>query len=269
MPYKKEVFIILSYTLLVLKSFCINATGDSIPIADIKYSIVKTIPHDTTLFTEGLAFYNGKLFVSTGSPPGLAYTKCLIAAIDLTTGKVENKVELDRMKFFGEGITFLNRKLFQLTYKNQSGFIYDANSFAQLGVFHFRSKEGWGLTTNGKDLIMSDGTDTLTFLYGTDQKQVKILKVTENGSPVVKLNELEYINGFIYANVWKTSYIIKIDPKNGKVVAKLDLAVLVNEIKLKKPNAGSLNGIAFDPGTNKIYITGKMWPIIYQIDFPH
>lgn len=168
-----------------------------------------------------------------------------------------------------KGSFFFNDKLYQLTYKTQVGFIYDAKSFKQTGKFKYRNAEGWGLTTNGTDLIMSDGTDTLTFLNPSTLQEVKILTVTENGSPLMNLNELEYIKGFIYANVWETNYIVKIDPSNGKVLGKLDLTSLTLEAKNKNTRIDALNGIAYDAVTDKIYVTGKFWPNIYQINFAH
>lgn len=235
----------------------------------INYAVAAYLPHDTSMFTEGLLVHNGQLFESSGAPEDLAHTKTLIGMVDSATGKINKKIELDRDKYFGEGIVFFNDKLYQLTYKTQVGFIYDAKSFKQTGKFKYRNAEGWGLTTNGTDLIMSDGTDTLTFLNPSTLQEVKILTVTENGSPLMNLNELEYIKGFIYANVWETNYIVKIDPSNGKVLGKLDLTSLTLEAKNKNTRIDALNGIAYDAVTDKIYVTGKFWPNIYQINFAH
>ena len=251
------------------KSSETNITESASKIPIINYSVISTFPHDTTLFTEGLLVHNGKLFESTGSPEELPNTKSLIGIINLSTGKIDKKVELDKKKYFGEGIVFLKNKLYQLTYKKQLGFIYDAESFKQVGTFNYSNLEGWSLTTNGVDLIMSDGTANLTFLSPDNLKPVKTITVTENGLPLKELNELEYIRGFIYANVWQTNYIIKIDPSNGKVVGKLDLNSLAIEAKYKNPNSDVMNGIAYDSTNDKIYITGKLWPNIYQINFPH
>ena len=235
----------------------------------INYSVKKFYPHDTSLYTEGLLVHNGQLFESTGSPDELPLTKSLIGIVDLQTGKLDVKKEIDRKKYFGEGILILNNKLYQLTYTNQVGFIYDATSFKQIGQFTYSNEQGWALTTNGKEIIMSDGTHKLTFLDSASLKPVKTLAVTENGMPVEKLNELEYINGFIYANVFLTNFIIKIDPANGKVVGRLDFTSLAFEAKNKKPDADVLNGIAYDAAADKIYITGKLWPNIYQVEFSH
>jgi glutamine cyclotransferase len=239
------------------------------PIPAINFAVVKTFPHDVSFFTEGLLIHNGQLFESTGSPDNLPDTRSLVGPIDTTTGKMAVKVELDRNKYFGEGIVFLHNKLYQLTYKNQTCFVYDATTFKPLGQFPYKNTEGWGLTTNGTDIIMSDGTDKITFVHPDNFTPVKQLTVTENGSPRKDLNELEYINGFIYANIWLRDEIVKIDPSNGKIVGRLDLSSLSNEAKARRKDAGALNGIAWDPATDKIYITGKLWNNIYQVSFPH
>jgi|SRR6185437_14918085 len=238
-------------------------------IPNISYSVPHYFPHDTTLFTEGLVFYKGELFESTGSPDDLPQTESLIGIDNLVTGKFFKKIELDKNKYFGEGITFLNDKLFQLTYKNQVGFIYDAKSFIKIGQFTYSNKEGWGLTTDGKYLILSDGTSNLTYLDPDELKQVKTLSVTINGSPQDSLNELEYIKGFIYANVWMSNSIVKINPASGQVVGRLDLGLITRDAKNKNPDAHVLNGIAYDSTSDKIYVTGKLWPNIYQINFSH
>ena len=237
-------------------------------VATINFAVKASYPHDTALFTEGFLFHDGKLFESTGSPEDLPKVKSMVGITNLQTGKFEQKISLDK-KFFGEGIVFLNNKLYQLTYKNQLGFIYDAKSFKKLDSFTYKNIEGWSLTTNGKEIIMDDGTDVLTFLNPKTLQPVKILKVTEAGLPRDSLNELEFINGFIYANIWLSNNIVKIDTATGKVVGKLDLSSLVYEAKNKNPHADVLNGIAYDSVANKIYVTGKLWPNIYEVEFAH
>ena len=241
-------------------------TTSNIPL--ISYSVPHYFPHDTSLFTEGFLFHNGELFESTGSPEGLPQAKSLIGTDNLETGKFSKKIELDK-KYFGEGITFLDNKLFQLTYKSQTGFIYDAKSFREIGQFKYNNAEGWSLTTDGKNLIMSDGTSKLTYLDPVKLTPVRILNVTVNGMPQDSLNELEYINGFIYANVWVNNFIFKIDTSTGKIVGKLDLSFLSQDARKKNSNADVLNGIAYDSVSDKIYVTGKLWPNIYQVDFKH
>lgn len=235
-------------------------------IAAINYGVVKTYPHDMTAFTEGLLFYNKKLYESTGSPVEMPETKSMIGEINLTTGILEKKIELDRTKYFGEGIVFLKDKLYQLTYTTQIGFVYDARTFKQIGTFTFPNKEGWGLTTDGTHLIMSDGTHSITYFDPETYKIVKTIQVSDDHGVVDNLNELEYVKGFIYANVYTTAYVVKIDTQTGKVVGRMDLSPLQQEAKAKNPKALEMNGIAFDSSTNKFYITGKFWPTIYELN---
>jgi glutamine cyclotransferase len=267
---------ILSFTVIILFSCNNNPKSPEAPSSDstsgipaINYTVVKYFPHDTSLFIEGFLIHGGELFESTGSPPELPNTRSLVGISDLSTGKFSKKIELDKTKYFGEGIIFFKDRLYQLTYKNKTCFIYDTNSYKQIDSFKYANAEGWSLTTDGTSLIMSDGTNILTFLNPANGEPVKILAVTENGMAVDKLNELEFIKGFIYANIWTTSYIVKIDPSNGKVVGKLDLSSLSLEAGNKNQNAQVMNGIAYDSAADKIYITGKFWPNIYQINFVH
>lgn len=237
-------------------------------IAAINFSVVKEHPHDITSFTEGFLFHDGKLFESTGASPGLPQTRSLFGIVDTANGKIDVKAEIDKNTYFGEGMVILKGKVFQVTYKNQKGFIYDAKNFKSLGEFTYTNKEGWGLTTDGKSIIMSDGTSYLTYLDPTNFSVTKILEVAENNRILENLNELEYIKGFIYANIWMTNTIVKIDPTTGDVVGKMDLSDLAYQSKTKNPNALEMNGIAYDSISNKIMVTGKLWPTIYEIKFP-
>ena len=237
-------------------------------IAAINFSVVKEYPHDMTSFTEGFLFHNNKLFESTGASPGLPQTRSLFGIVDTATGKIDVKAELDKTIYFGEGMVILKGKVFQVTYKNQKGFIYDAKNFKNLGEFSYTNKEGWGLTTDGKSIIMSDGTSYLTYIDPDSFKVTRILEVAENDRIVENLNELEFIKGFIYANIWMTNTIVKIDPNTGDVVGKMDLSDLAYQSKIKNPNALEMNGIAYDSISNKIMVTGKLWPTIYEIKFP-
>jgi glutamine cyclotransferase len=244
-----------------------NTSPETTPA--IHYAVTKTWQHDTSLFTEGFVVHDGKFFESTGSPSDLPQARSLIGVADTLTGKLDIKVELDRSVYFGEGIVILNGKLYHLTYKNQTGFVYDLSTFKRIGEFRYTNKEGWGMTTDGIRIIMSDGTSALTFLDPESLKPVRTLKVTENGVACEKLNELEYIKGFIYANVWTTNHIVKIDPSSGKIVGKIDLTSLVSDAKNRYQGAEVLNGIAYDAVTDRVYVTGKLWPTIYQIRFAH
>ncbi len=194
--------------------------------------------------------------------------RSLFGTVDLNSGKIAPKVELDRNKYFGEGIVFLNGKVYQLTYTTKVGFIYDAKTFKKLVEFTFPSKEGWGMTTDGTSLIMSDGSSNINYLDPTSFRLVKVLGVTDNNGPVSNINELELINGYLYANQWQTNYILKIDPASGKVVGKMNMDSLVGEARNKYAGAEVLNGIAYDSTTQKVYITGKLWANIYEIKFP-
>ncbi len=275
---KKFSFIIS----LVVVSFVITSCGPEKPnevekpavvvnepeIPEIKFTVENQYPHDITSFTEGFLFHDGKLFESTGSPDNLPYTKSLFGIVDLKTGKIDVKAELDRNIYFGEGMVILKGKIFQLTYKNQTGFIYDGKTYKSIGKFNYTNKEGWGLTTDGKSLIMSDGTSYITYLDPDSFKVTKILDVAENNYVLVNINELEYIKGFIYANIWTTNTIVKIDPNTGDVVGKIDISSLSEESKSKNSGSAETNGIAYDSISNKILVTGKLWPTIYEIKFP-
>ncbi|MCH5600810.1 glutaminyl-peptide cyclotransferase [Niabella ginsengisoli] len=233
----------------------------------IHYKLLQTYPHDTTLFTEGLVFYDNKLFESSGAPPDIPFTKSVIGYYDFKTGLFNQKIEIDKSKYFGEGITFHDNKLYQLTYKNKLGFIYDAKNFIKQGEFNYSNTEGWGLTTDGNSIIMSDGTENITYLDPKTMQPHRILKITENGILRDSLNELEFINGCLYANIWLHPEIVKINTTNGNIVGKLNLSSIVNAVKSRKPNSQELNGIAYDSITGATYITGKLWPYIYKIYF--
>jgi len=235
----------------------------------INYALISTYPHDTASYTEGLLVHNGQLYESTGSPENMLQTRSLFGTLDTITGKISKKAELDRNKYFGEGIVFLNDKVYQLTYKTKIGFIYDAKTFRKLGEFNFPGREGWGMTTDSISLILSDGTNNLYFLNPMDFKTVKKLGVENERGPVMKINELEYINNYIYANIYETNSVIKIDPSTGKVTGLIDLTSLANEAKSRYPGSMEMNGIAYDPVSHKIYVTGKMWPTLYGILFAH
>ena len=238
-------------------------------VSEMSYSVLNTLPHDPSSFTEGFLFHNNQLFESTGATAELPQTKSLFGIVDMKTGKINTKVELDKTIYFGEGITVLNNKIYQVTYKNQVGFIYDATSYKKIGQFNYKNKEGWGLTTDGTSVIMSDGSNVLTYFNPDGMTVSKTLSVSNNGYAEDYLNELEYINGFIYANVWLKNYIVKINPSDGKIVGIIDLSAIEDKERMSNISAKEMNGIAFDSATNKIFITGKMWANMYQIDFAH
>jgi len=242
-----------------------GSAGAAPPI--LGYTVVNMYPHDTFFFTEGLEFYNGQLFESSGSGNGEDQKPLYASAfgvLDLKTGKVAKKVELNNTTYFGEGITFFQGKIYQLTWKNEKGFIYDAKTFKQLQEFAYQGF-GWALTHDSTRIIMSDGTSNLRFLDPVTLRVQGILSVIDNNGPVANVNELEYINGVLYANQWLTNYILKIDLGSGRVVGKLNLDNLDAEAKKKFPGARELNGIAYHAATNSLYVTGKCWPTMYEI----
>ncbi len=238
------------------------------PAPMLEYTKTATVPHDVNAFTEGLLFHNGQLYESTGSPESMANVESFIGITDLKTGKIAIKTKLDP-KYFGEGIVIFNNRIYQLTWKDKVGFVYDLKSFKKLREFTIPTREGWGMTTDSTHIIMSDGSANLTYLDPESLTIVKTLGVTDNGMAMANLNELEYIHGFIYANIWGTNTIVKIDPSSGKVVGRLDFSALAQEIMTANPNASEMNGIAWNPATDKIYVTGKMWQSMFEINFEH
>jgi glutaminyl-peptide cyclotransferase len=270
-------FLIPLWVILTLSVACKDSSGPSDqagsisePVINneppaIEYTVLNALPHDPNSYTEGLLMYDGKLYESSGAPEEYEKTRSIVGIVDPMTGKIAVKAELDRKTYFGEGITILNDKLYQLTWTNKKGFIYDLKTFKKTGEFSFPSKEGWGMTTDGKSLIMSDGSSNLTFLDPVTFKTNRMLGVTDNNGPVGNINELEYVNGNILANIYQTPYIIRIDASTGKVLGKADFSNLYKEIKLKNPDVDYMNGIAYDSAKNKIYITGKLWPNIYEV----
>lgn len=239
-----------------------NSEGSTAPSL-INYTVINVYPHDTKSFTEGLLINNGKMYESTGSPETPENSGSWLGIVDIKTGKIDKKVKLDTT-YFGEGISIFKDHIYQLTWQNQKGFVYDASSFKKLQEFSYTG-EGWSLTHDSTYLIMSDGTNKLRYLDPSTLKVIKITGVEDNNGPVSNVNELEYINGYIYANQWLTNYILKIDPLTGKVVGKIDLDNLVTEAKNKFAGASEMNGIAFDKSSGKIYVTGKCWPVLYEI----
>lgn len=231
----------------------------------IEYSIINKYPHSTNSYTQGLFFDGDTLYESTGSPIYLPQTESVLGILDLETGQIDTKVKLDRDIHFGEGSTILKDKIYHLTYKNQKGFVYDAKTFEQIQTFDFESREGWGLTNDGKNLIMSDGTDRITYFDPNNFTATRQLSVKYQNNPQYSLNELEYVGGHIYANIYQTNKIVKINPANGEIIGILDLGQLVNQLSVENPNIAELNGIAYRESTDTFFITGKLWLYIYEL----
>ena len=233
-----------------------DAPASSVPLSTP--SVVSTLPHDTSAFTEGLEFYDSTLLESGGN-----YGRSKLFQYDPKTGKVLKQVKLED-KYFGEGITVLHDTLYQLTWKEGVAFLYDVKTFKKIKELPFKG-EGWGMTNDGKNLIVSNGSSSLYYYEPGTLKLLKVVNVTENGTAVPNVNELEYIDGYVYANQWQYDYIVKIDPSSGNVVAKYDLGGLHDSVKKIDPNADVLNGIAYNRSTKKFYVTGKNWPQMYEI----
>jgi glutaminyl-peptide cyclotransferase len=244
-----------------------SQSKDQSPV-NIDYKVVNVLPHDTTSYTEGFLFHNGLLFEATGHTNSFPSSRSIFGIVDNNNGIIEVKAEIDEKKYFGEGIAFLKDRVYQLTDTTHIGFTYDSKTFKRTGTFIYDG-DGWGLTTNGSYLLMSNGSSNIYYRDPVTFKIIKTLAVSDNNGPVQNLNELELIKGYLYANQWQTDYILKIDTSSGMVVGRLDLAPLKKEVLLKYFDAQETNGIAFDSTTDKIYVTGKMWPTIYQIKFNH
>lgn len=229
-------------------------------VKSVSYSILKEYPHDTSFFTQGLVFHKGQLYEGTGERGHSRLMK-----IDLATGKAIQKIDLEPV-YFGEGITTWGDSLFQLTWEEHKVFVYDIKTLKRIAEFPI-STEGWGITTNGKELIVSDGSSNLYFYAPTDFKLLRTQGVYENGQLAYNLNELEFINGKVYANQWNMPYILRIDPENGQVLGKIDVSDIWQRIRQIDPVADVPNGIAYDSVTKKTYITGKKWPKMYEVQF--
>lgn len=223
----------------------------------ISYAVQKSFPHDTKAFTEGLLIHKGELYESTGKD------ESWIGIVDIKNGVVDKKVVLGK-EYFGEGITILNNKVYQLTFETHKGFVYSLDTFKEVRQFSYKTP-GWGLTHNASHLIMSDGSEQLYFLDTTSLSVVKTIIVKDESGPLTQLNELEFIDGFIYANVWLTDRIVKIDPSTGSVKGILDLTALCNSVRRTHPQVNELNGIAWHKESGSLLITGKYWPSIYVL----
>ena len=227
------------------------------PVATVR--VVKSYPHDRSAFTQGLAIEDGRLFESTG-----LYGESSIREVDLKSGVPIRRVGLDE-SLFGEGMTVLNGELFFVTWKKQIGYVLDPATFAVKRSFRYGG-QGWGLTDDGTHLILSDGSATLRFLDPRDGKVLKRLSVRDNGRPVDQLNELEFTGEAILANIWHRDRIARIDPTSGEVVGWIDASGLRGEVDLARPNEDVLNGIAYDPEAKALYLTGKRWPKLFEVE---
>jgi glutaminyl-peptide cyclotransferase len=221
------------------------------------YRVVRTYPHDRDAFTQGLEYRDGFLYEGTGMAGRSSLRK-----VELATGRVVQKFDVPR-PFFGEGITVFNQQIFELTYTTQTGFVYDKTSFKVLRSFNYPG-EGWGLTNDGKLVYMSDGTSQIRVWDPATLKEVRRLSVRDGTKPVTQLNELEFVRGEIYANVWLTDRIARISPADGAVLGWIDLTGIIP--KTDRANSDAvLNGIAYDAAGDRLFVTGKLWPTIFEI----
>ncbi len=231
----------------------------------IGYNVLNVYPHDTSSFTQGLELYKGKMLESTGR-----YGRSSLKITDYTTGKATKSKSLGK-EIFGEGITVLNDTLYQLTWQNHIIYVYNAKDLSLIKTLNW-SNDGWGLTNDGANLIISDGSDKLYFVKPSDMKLQKVVSVTDNLGPVNNLNELEYINGYVYANRLQYDYIEKIDPQSGQVKGRIyfnDILKKFSKADLgylaKNEDGAYLNGIAWDSASKKLFITGKLWPNLFEV----
>lgn len=245
--------VVLPHVLAALLGLGSVAACAEVPVATVR--VVKTYPHDANAFTQGLATLNGDLYEGTGRNG-----QSSLRRVALETGAVLQRRNLGS-RYFGEGITIMDERIYQLTWQSQLGFVYDRATFELQSTF-FLPGEGWGITHDGTNLIVSDGTAQLRFLDPATHKEVRRVAVTEDGLPLNRLNELEYVNGEVWANVWYTDFIVRIDPATGQVNGKLDLSGL-------HPTRGAddvLNGIAWDAAAQRLFVTGKLWSALYEVE---
>jgi glutaminyl-peptide cyclotransferase len=221
------------------------------------FQVINSWPHDRAAFTQGLVFYEGALYESTG-----LYGHSSLRQVDLRTGDVQRITNLPA-QYFAEGMTIFQGKVFQLTWKEHIGFIYDLENFSPLGQFSYEG-EGWGLTHDEHSLILSDGTNQIRFIDPQTFRVERVIDVYNSDLPLKRLNELEYIKGEIYANVWQTNWIVRIDPQSGKILGWIDLTGLLSAGD-KSPSTDVLNGIAYDQINDRFFVTGKLWPKIFEI----
>ena len=235
------------------------AATDAPGLTVYDYRIENIYPHDPTAFTQGLVYIDDELYEGTG-----LYGRSSLRKVELATGRVLQQHDLDAA-YFGEGIAIIGDKIFQLTWQNGVGFVYDRETFAELDQFEYAT-EGWGLTYDGEHLIMSDGTPTIYFLDPETLQMVRSITVTVEGERLPRLNELEYIDGKVFANVWQTDVFVRIDPQTGAVDGLADLSGLLAQAPPFEGTVDVLNGIAYDAKRDRLFVTGKLWPYLFEIE---
>ena len=240
---------------------CVSTVAQRQPAPVHGFRVVATYAHDPNAFTQGLVFADGELYESTGLNGASSLRR-----VEIATGRVLQEVKVPD-QYFAEGLALVGDELLQLTWQHQRGFVYDRKTFKQKRTFSYKT-EGWGIAYDAAGgLVMSDGSDTLTFLDPKTQSVVKTIRVRDAGRPVSQLNELEWIEGEIWANVWTTDRVARIAPTTGDVTAWVDLSTLWPRAE-RQPPADVMNGIAYDKTTRRIFVTGKKWPRVYRISVP-
>jgi glutaminyl-peptide cyclotransferase len=252
-------------SLCFVLALSVSALGMQEAVADFRaapvsgYRVINEYPHDHEAYTQGLVIDNGELFEGTG-----LNGRSSLRRVDLQTGSILQETELSE-DYFGEGIAIVRNRIYQLTWQENTCFVYDRESFELIREFAYES-EGWGLTHDGKELIMSDGTNRITYRDPETFEETRHIDITDGNQPVINLNELEYINGEIWANVYMTDYVARIDPETGRVVGWIDFSGLLSEHERRQYSVDVLNGIAQDPDSGNIYVTGKLWPTMFEIE---
>ena len=255
-----QLIVALPLVLIFLVTGCGSGSPASsqtdIPV--YTFQIVNSWPHDCKAFSQGLVFYDDVFYESTGQ-----YGESTLRRVEPSTGKVLNKIKVPK-EYFAEGIAIFQGKIYQLTWQQHKGFIYDLEKFKLIDEFSYEG-EGWGLTHDERSLIMSDGTNQIRFLDPATLKVERTISVFSDGQPLTQLNELEYIKGEIYANIWHADRIVRIDPASGKITGWIDLTGLLSSTGEQCQPTDVLNGIAYDEATDRLFVTGKLWPKVFEI----
>lgn len=246
------------FALLAAANFFTLLAFASDDVRRYSFKIVNIYPHDSTAFTQGLAYEGGYLYESTG-----LYGRSKIKVIDLADNKPVKSISMEE-RYFGEGLAVMGDRLVQLTYRERVGFVYDRHTLKVIAQFGYPT-EGWGITYDGSHLIMSNGSSHLFYLDPESFRRIRSLKIEEDGAPVSNLNELEYVDGLIFANIWRSNFVAQIEPETGRVVGKIDFGELADRYKGDK-SVDVLNGIAYDKAGQRLFVTGKLWPEIFEVE---
>jgi glutamine cyclotransferase len=240
-------------------SMKLRLTSDIVP-DNYRFVVKRTYPHDKGAFTQGLEYKDGFIYEGTGN-----YGESSLRKVDLATGEILKFKNLSS-DLFGEGITLINNQIYQITYREQVGFVYDHDNFELIRKIYYQNREGWGLTNNGENILMSDGSHNIYFMDTTYFSVVSKIEVFDNEKEVDLLNELELINGVLYANRYTTEEIVMVDPQSGKLLGRIDMTGILNEAD-RHSSIDYFNGIAWDEENERIFVTGKYWPKLYEVEF--